>query len=43
MGSLLTWFVRVDGEHGGEHFADLAFGGLKEGNPGKHQYCHKKT
>lgn len=34
MGRRLTGLVRVDGEHGGKHFADLAFGGLTGDNPG---------
>lgn len=43
MSSLLTRLVRVDGEHGGEDFADLAFGGLMGSNQNQHQYRHKKT
>lgn len=41
MSSLLTRLVRVDGQHGGEDFADLAFSGLMGSNPDKHQYRHK--
>lgn len=43
MSSLLTWLIRVDGEHGGEDFADLTFGALMGSSHDKHQYGHKKT